>query len=604
MRYDDWDVILFPTGRDSKIPFKEFKVACHVVPDVELAHIHGAAGLPVMTCFVPSLPPGTAFQISLHCWRRPDISQFTRSYSKHTELVKFEARILIDGRQVATTVLDREVNGPHLITNTFEFTRMGEFERLKFPAFRRELLYQDHWSPGDDTGRIKIVISEGFPRDSASAPIERLKNVAAFAFQHAPLEILETNAIAWPNPSMWRCSTLAPAMPVPTYHIEDGPSSHTHSPGRKSVSLRSVKNSGFPPTAGVTSSVFQPQASTNFLDTAGLHMSHLGRNDMFANASSFSDPFTESAYHEWVTSLTGGPPSEPWDGRTIWPTSPRNAKKQSSDTFMSDYVPGRHSDPMHISGPSLEDDPMSLKVPANTPTTGNTDDGQDTQFHMSSMALHPSFASSLTHSLLNQPFPLSVQQNSSFLSGEVKSRKENFTATANLAGHTVNQATGYASTTDARKFSLPIFGVSNLDATVPDTSESPSKEPLHTPTLESFFQPTASENNDFKSNIVTIPSSSTCSTAATPNNNNTELNLSNCGNVHSGLAALAQGNNGNGNNNNNPGGNGGSILAKRPRTFTPASVRAIDEEDEPRRGSPLVRIAGFGVGDIPGNVGQ
>jgi hypothetical protein len=101
MRYDDWDVILFPTGRDSKIPFKEFKVACHVVPDLELAYLHGPVGTPVMTCFVPSLPPGAGFQISIHCWRKPALSQFSRTYSKHTSLIKFEARILIDGRQVA-----------------------------------------------------------------------------------------------------------------------------------------------------------------------------------------------------------------------------------------------------------------------------------------------------------------------------------------------------------------------------------------------------------------------------------------------------------------------------------------------------------------------
>ncbi len=137
MRYDDWDVILFPTGRDSKIPFKEFKVACHVVPDLELAHIHGSVGIPVMTCFVPSLAAGNGFQISIHCWRRPDLSLFTRTYSKHTDLIKFETRILVDGRLVAwvaarrgdgrtidtdwvsrSTVFDREVNGPHLITST------------------------------------------------------------------------------------------------------------------------------------------------------------------------------------------------------------------------------------------------------------------------------------------------------------------------------------------------------------------------------------------------------------------------------------------------------------------------------------------------------
>ncbi len=68
-----------------------------------------------------------------------------------------------------------------------EFTKNGELEPLKFPDFRRELLYQNHWNPGDDVGRVKIVISEGFPRDSLTTPIERVKNVVAFSFQHAPM---------------------------------------------------------------------------------------------------------------------------------------------------------------------------------------------------------------------------------------------------------------------------------------------------------------------------------------------------------------------------------------------------------------------------------
>lgn len=66
-------------------------------------------------------------------------------------------------------------------------TKQGELEQLKFPSFRRELLFQNHWSPSDDLGRIKVLISEGFPRDSPSNPIERVKNVVTFAFQHAPL---------------------------------------------------------------------------------------------------------------------------------------------------------------------------------------------------------------------------------------------------------------------------------------------------------------------------------------------------------------------------------------------------------------------------------
>lgn len=35
-----------------------------------------------------------------------------------------------------------------------------------------------------------MVISEGFPRDSITMPIERVKNVVSFSFQHAPLGML------------------------------------------------------------------------------------------------------------------------------------------------------------------------------------------------------------------------------------------------------------------------------------------------------------------------------------------------------------------------------------------------------------------------------
>lgn len=66
-------------------------------------------------------------------------------------------------------------------------SKNGDLEPLRFPSFRQELLRQNHWNPADDFGRIKIVISEGFPRDSLSMPIERVKNVVAFSFQHAPL---------------------------------------------------------------------------------------------------------------------------------------------------------------------------------------------------------------------------------------------------------------------------------------------------------------------------------------------------------------------------------------------------------------------------------
>jgi hypothetical protein len=46
-----------------------------------------------------------------------------------------------------------------------EMDKNGEFEKLKFPTFHRELLSQSYWNAGDDLGRIKLVIAEGFSRE-------------------------------------------------------------------------------------------------------------------------------------------------------------------------------------------------------------------------------------------------------------------------------------------------------------------------------------------------------------------------------------------------------------------------------------------------------
>ncbi|GJN66152.1 hypothetical protein PLICBS_000168 [Purpureocillium lilacinum] len=186
MRYQDWDILLFPT--DCKIPIKEFKVTCHVVHDAEFAQTHGSLGLPTVCCFIPSLPAGSNFQVSIHSWSTPVVSQFTRAYSEFSEAVKFEARLYIDGRLLASTTLNRDYCSPHVIAHTY-VEKTGKLEPLRFPLFRRELLQQSHWSPADDVGRIKLILSEGFPRDSLSLPMERVKNVVMFSFQHAPLGV-------------------------------------------------------------------------------------------------------------------------------------------------------------------------------------------------------------------------------------------------------------------------------------------------------------------------------------------------------------------------------------------------------------------------------
>lgn len=75
----------------------------------------------------------------------------------------------------------------HRTKHFTDVDRNGDFLPLKFPAFHHELTTQSFWNAADDLGRIKVVIAEGFPRDSVTLPLERVKNVVVFSFQHAPL---------------------------------------------------------------------------------------------------------------------------------------------------------------------------------------------------------------------------------------------------------------------------------------------------------------------------------------------------------------------------------------------------------------------------------
>ncbi|KAK3388458.1 hypothetical protein B0T20DRAFT_484028 [Sordaria brevicollis] len=618
MRYDDWDVILFPTGRDGKIPIKEFKVQCHVVPDQELAHMHGHAGLPVMTCFIPSLPAGSPFQISMHAWKAPDISLFTKTYSRHTEFLKFEARVFIDGRLVASTAFDRKVNGPHLIAETFDYTKTGERERLKFPTFRRELLYESHWSPGDDLGRIKVLISEGFPRDSTSMPFERVKNVVAFSFQHAPLELLENNSIAWPNPSMWRTPTYISNVPVPTYHPEDGISSHAHSPLRARKSTESP--AGFP-TPIMTHGVFQPQPpSTSYGGTQTLQMPYAPRNTNTGSSSSLSypDPFTEPSYMDWASSVD----TNSWQSGMR-----RGTQQQSSDDTMPDYGDGHNrnqTEAMHVSGHSMDDEQStSMKVPTNTPTAAAPSvEDMTTGVHFPSMSTHlPSIpsdmASCLTNTLLNQPIPLQLQPHQIPLpSSDVKTRKENRFLTISGSNPSSAHSTPTANRGDIRKFSQPAYSqcpiASNLSQMVSSMDGAGSSS--DSPSLQSIFsaagshQDSPSQAEFGSSSSMYAGHTSYSNPPGFPPSNPSSLSSDLSSNLTSNISSIFSTNPvtnppfgptpfasrtesslnvGLGIGQGNGDGNG---TVKRVRNFTPASAKSIDDEDQPRQSSPPAKV--------------
>ena len=94
MRFQDWDVLLFPQG--SHVPLREFRTACYAHQDPDPMHPRptttttssstnstnnnttttttttaAVATTPLLTAFVPSLSAGEGFQVSVHSWSTP-----------------------------------------------------------------------------------------------------------------------------------------------------------------------------------------------------------------------------------------------------------------------------------------------------------------------------------------------------------------------------------------------------------------------------------------------------------------------------------------------------------------------------------------------------
>ncbi|KAF7586975.1 hypothetical protein BBP40_007890 [Aspergillus hancockii] len=221
MRYENWDVLLFP--ENSKVPIQEFKTQCFVIKGRGSPYLQSPAPvnpaayylprgnmglLPVLTTFIPSILPNTPFRVSVHSWERPRPSRLMESLLQPDDTLLFEVRIFIDGLFVSGSVFGQRTNWPHIIGESKfpispDIDKSGNQDNLRFPSFHQEILEQQHWDAGELHGRVRVVISEGFARPHRNPPFERVKEVIAFAFQHAPLQILEYSSIAWPNASMW-----------------------------------------------------------------------------------------------------------------------------------------------------------------------------------------------------------------------------------------------------------------------------------------------------------------------------------------------------------------------------------------------------------------
>lgn len=114
MRYENWDVLLFPEG--SKVPVQEFKTQCFVTKDLDSPYlqlpavmsppqyypVQGNVGqVPVLTTFIPSMTKDSPFRVSIHSWEKPHPSRFIERLMLPEDILMFEARVFIDGVLVA-----------------------------------------------------------------------------------------------------------------------------------------------------------------------------------------------------------------------------------------------------------------------------------------------------------------------------------------------------------------------------------------------------------------------------------------------------------------------------------------------------------------------
>ncbi|CAO2658145.1 Nn.00g074050.m01.CDS01 [Neocucurbitaria sp. VM-36] len=200
MRYDDWDVILFP--KDSHIPIQEFKTACYVSPD------EYECQPPSLTCYISSLAPTTPFRISIHSWAtaaKP--SSILETQRKPNQKIVYTVQVVVDRARAFYGFFEFGSKWPQEIVHEKPFLFPSEQPTsqrksyLQFPPFHQQTLIQSCWDARDPNGRIRIILSEQLVTRASSPGAPDLgprHDIVCFSFQHAPKDILEQAGISWP----------------------------------------------------------------------------------------------------------------------------------------------------------------------------------------------------------------------------------------------------------------------------------------------------------------------------------------------------------------------------------------------------------------------
>ncbi|KAL8809486.1 MAG: hypothetical protein Q9200_003370 [Gallowayella weberi] len=207
-----------------------------------------------------------------------------------------------------------------------EMDETGTQECLRFPPFHQEMLSQDWWSPGEDIGRVKVVISEGIasgtPSQGPPSGFRRVKNIVAFSFQHAPLAVLEDAGIAWPHAGMW--NQVGQTLYTPSSPCKVGSvigDAHAHSPRRRD------RLGGYNTNSAVT--VAAPRMLASHAMPPPAHRTAMLSDSSWSSTPYMQDPFVDRHRHpaprQWGTRVSTSDDSMPDYSHSITPRSGRDA---------------------------------------------------------------------------------------------------------------------------------------------------------------------------------------------------------------------------------------------------------------------------------------
>ena len=129
MRYQNWDIILFPLAPDNfgngHVPVQEFETRCYV-EHTNFVYLHQSlcptgetcGPTPILTSYVPTMPEGSNFMVSVHSWAPTGPLFRTIGHPMDDTLQVWKVRVIIDSKHIASQTFTVDTTWPQLISKS------------------------------------------------------------------------------------------------------------------------------------------------------------------------------------------------------------------------------------------------------------------------------------------------------------------------------------------------------------------------------------------------------------------------------------------------------------------------------------------------------